>query len=79
MVSTATRYLPLFAAFFVLILVFNWSGLVPPIGHLDGLRAPTSDLNVTVGLALVAFFTFHIEGVRRLGGADVPLQVLPLR
>ena len=61
------RYLPLFAAFFVLILVFNWSGLVPPIGHLDGLRAPTSDLNVTIGLALVAFFTFHIEGVRRLG------------
>ncbi len=77
--SEANRYLPLFAAFFVLILVFNWSGLVPPIGHLDGLRAPTSDLNVTIGLALVAFFTFHIEGVRRLGGAHLRLQVLPVR
>ncbi len=75
--STASRYLPLFAAFFVLILVFNWSGLVPPIGHLDGLRAPTSDLNVTVGLALVAFFTFHIEGVRRLGARTYLSKFFP--
>ena len=60
-------YIPLFAAFFVLILAFNWSGLVPPVGLLEGLRAPTSDLNVTIGLALVAFFVFHIEGFRKLG------------
>jgi F-type H+-transporting ATPase subunit a len=58
---------PLFAAFFVLILTFNWSGLVPPVGLLDGLRAPTSDLNVTIGLALVAFCIFQVEGFRRLG------------
>jgi F-type H+-transporting ATPase subunit a len=64
---TARPYIPLFAAFFVLILAFNWSGLIPPIGRVEQLRAPTSDLNVTVGLALVAFFTFHIQGVRRLG------------
>lgn len=63
----AARYVPLFAAFFVLILAFNWSGLVPGVGILEGLRAPTSDLNVTIGLALVAFLTFHIEGFRRLG------------
>ena len=75
--AKAARYLPLFAAFFVLILVFNWSGLVPPIGHLDGLRAPTSDLNVTVGLALVAFFTFHIEGVRRLGARGYLSKFFP--
>jgi F-type H+-transporting ATPase subunit a len=75
--AKAARYLPLFAAFFVLILVFNWSGLVPPIGHLDGLRAPTSDLNVTVGLALVAFFTFHIEGVRRLGARSYLSKFFP--
>jgi F-type H+-transporting ATPase subunit a len=76
--SRAARYVPLFAAFFILILVFNWSGLVPPIGHLDGLRAPTSDLNVTVGLALVAFFTFHIEGVRRLGARGYLSKFFPL-
>ncbi len=76
--AKAARYVPLFAAFFILILVFNWSGLVPPIGHLDGLRAPTSDLNVTIGLALVAFFTFHIEGVRRLGARIYLSKFFPL-
>jgi F-type H+-transporting ATPase subunit a len=69
---------PLFAAFFVLILVFNWSGLVPPIGLIDGLRAPTSDLNVTIGLALVAFVTFHVEGVRSLGVRGYLSKFLPL-
>ena len=57
----------MFTCFFVLILAFNWSGLVPPIGRVEYLRAPTSDVNVTIGLALVAFFTFQVEGFRRLG------------
>lgn len=74
----AARYTPLFAAFFVLILVFNWSGLVPPIGFIKGLRAPTSDLNVTIGLALVAFAVFHIEGVRRLGLSGYLSKFFPL-
>jgi F-type H+-transporting ATPase subunit a len=73
----AARYVPLFAAFFVLILAFNWSGLVPPVGLLDGLRAPTSDLNVTIGLALVAFFTFHIEGFRSLGARGYLSKFFP--
>lgn len=76
--AQAARYLPLFAAFFVLILVFNWSGLVPPIGFIDGLRAPTSDLNVTIGLALVAFGVFHIEGVKRLGLGGYLSKFFPL-
>lgn len=63
----AARYVPLFASFFVLILAFNWSGLVPFVGRLHELRAPSSDVNVTIGLAVVAFFVFHIEGFRRLG------------
>lgn len=65
--AAAARYVPMFAAFFILILMFNWSGLLPIVGRIEGLRAPTSDVNVTIGLALVAFFTFHIEGFRRLG------------
>ncbi len=60
-------YIPMFICFFVLILAFNWSGLVPPIGRVEFLRAPTSDVNVTIGLALVAFITFEVEGFRRLG------------
>jgi F-type H+-transporting ATPase subunit a len=65
--AAAARYVPLFACFFILILMFNWSGLIPIVGRIEGLRAPSSDVNVTIGLALVAFFTFHIEGFRRLG------------
>ncbi len=65
--AAASPYVPLFAALFILILAFNWSGLIPVVGRVEFLRAPTSDVNVTIGLALVAFFTFHIEGFRKLG------------
>jgi len=63
----ARRHIPLFAAFFLFILFSNWSGLLPFFGKLEFLRAPTSDVNVTVGLALVAFFYFHYQGFRQLG------------
>ena len=76
----ARRHIPLFAAFFLFILFSNWSGLLPFFGRLQGaiqtgeneiahltLRAPTSDVNVTIGLALVAFFYFHYQGFRALG------------
>lgn len=76
--ARARRYVPLFASLFVLILAFNWSGLIPIVGRVEFLRAPTSDLNVTIGLALVAFFTFHIEGVRRLGMGEYLGKFFPL-
>ena len=63
----ARRYVPIFVAFFLFILLSNWSGLLPGVGRTEQLRAPTSDVNVTIGLALVAFALFHIEGVRNLG------------
>jgi len=63
----AKPYIPLFAALFIYILFSNWSGLIPPIGKVDELRAPTSDLNITAGLALVAFLAFEFEGFRRNG------------
>jgi F-type H+-transporting ATPase subunit a len=74
----ARAYLPLFACFFILILAFNWSGLIPPVGRIPELRAPTSDVNVTIGLALVAFFTFHIEGFRKLGARGYVSKFLPV-
>jgi F-type H+-transporting ATPase subunit a len=64
---TALPYIPLFAAFFLLILFCNWSGLIPPVGRIEELRAPTSDVNITLGLALVSFIYFEFEGFRRLG------------
>ena len=54
----AARYIPIYAAFFLLILFSNWSGLVPPVGKLEELRAPTSDVNITIGLAISAFAFF---------------------
>ncbi len=63
----AVRYVMLFAAFFIFIAVSNWSGLLPFVGRVEFLRAPTSDLNVTIGLALVSFVVIHLEGVRSLG------------
>jgi len=63
----ARRYVPIFVALFLFILFSNWSGLVPFVGRVPFLRAPTSDLNVTIGLALFSFGLFHVEGVRSLG------------
>jgi F-type H+-transporting ATPase subunit a len=63
----ARRYVPIFVALFLFILIGNWSGLFPGVGRVPQLRAPTSDVNVTIGLALFAFLLFHVEGVRALG------------
>jgi F-type H+-transporting ATPase subunit a len=65
--AKAKGFIPLFASLFVLIILSNWSGLVPPVGKIPLLRAPTSDINVTLGLAIVSFLTFHVSGVRHLG------------
>ena len=63
----ARRYVPLFAGVFLFVLLSNWTGLLPFVGKLEFLRAPTSDVNVTLGLALVSFVIFQAEGFRRLG------------
>ncbi len=63
----ARPYLPIFIGAFVLILVSNWSGLLPIVGRVEFLRAPTSDVNVTLGFALVAFLFFEFQGFRVLG------------
>jgi F-type H+-transporting ATPase subunit a len=63
----AAPYIAIFAAFFILILFCNWAGLVPPVGKVEFLRAPTSDVNITIGLALVSFFYFQAQGFRKLG------------
>ena len=64
---SARRHVPLFATLFLFILLSNWSGLLPFFGRVPEFRAPTSDVNVTLGLALVAFFYYHYQGIRALG------------
>ncbi len=71
-------YIPLFIAFFILILFSNWSGLIPPVGRIEQLRAPTSDVNVTIGLALVSFLYFEFQGFRRLGARGYLGKFFPL-
>ncbi len=65
--AAAAKHVSLFVAFFLFILFSNWSGLTPFFGKVEAFRAPTSDLNVTVGLALVAFVYFHFRGFQALG------------
>jgi F-type H+-transporting ATPase subunit a len=63
----AKPYIPLFAGFFFFILLSNWSGLIPGVGKVPWFRAPTSDVNVTIGLALVSFVFFQYQGFKHLG------------
>ena len=64
---TGAPYIPIFASFFLLIIFSNWIGLVPLVGRVEWLRAPSSDVNITLGLALVSFVIFEAEGFRKLG------------
>lgn len=57
----ALKYTPLIATFFFTILCCNWMGLIP------GLLAPTSNPNVPIGMAIVAFFSVHIIAIREAG------------
>jgi len=74
----AKPYIPLFAGFFLYILFSNWSGLIPPIGKVEALRAPTSDVNITIGLALVAFLFFEFQGFKALGVRGYLSKFFPL-
>jgi F-type H+-transporting ATPase subunit a len=76
--ETSRRHVPLFAAFFLFVLFSNWSGLLPIFGKLEALRAPTSDVNVTIGLALVVFFYFQFQGFRVLGPRTYLGKFFPL-
>ena len=63
----ARRYVSLFSAFFLLIMFTNWTDLLIFGGKIEALRTPTSDINMTIGFALVTFVITHVEGVRALG------------
>ncbi len=65
--KTAKKYFPIFATFFIFIVVCNYSGLLPGAGHLKGFAVPTACLSVTAALGIVAFFTTHTIGIRERG------------
>lgn len=81
--SRVYKIFPWFAGFFLFILMANLIGLLPGFGTIgfwkieDGhrmlvpfLRPVNSDLNMTLGLALVSLFATHILSVRVLGVKD---------
>ncbi len=55
------NFLVLIGSLFVYILFSNLMGIIP------GMEAPTSNLNTTVALALVTFFSIHYYGLKTQG------------
>jgi F-type H+-transporting ATPase subunit a len=55
------HFMPLIATLGLFILIANYMGLVP------GLMAPTSSINVTLGLALTTWVYYHVQGVKAQG------------
>jgi len=55
------RYLPVYATFFLFILVANFIGMVP------GFSPPTSDFNVTFALGVTSFLVYNYYGFRAHG------------
>jgi F-type H+-transporting ATPase subunit a len=72
----ADKYFPVIATIFIFILGINWVGLIPGVGAIgsyhEGYLVPwlypgSTDLNITIGLALVSFFVIELSGVLAIG------------
>jgi F-type H+-transporting ATPase subunit a len=72
----AEKYLPFVFTVFLFILVSNWLGLLPGVGSIilklpyesaPLLRSPSSDLNFTLGLAILAVIFVNLSGIITLG------------
>lgn len=72
----AARIFPYVVTFFLFILLTDWSGLIPGFGTIGFkrggefiplLRAATSDINMTLGLALVSAVATHAMSINVLG------------
>ena len=75
----ASRIFPYFMSFFLFILFSNWSSLMPGVGAIGiirhgeiipFLRGTTSDLNTTLGLALVSSVATHWLSIKTIGLPD---------
>jgi F-type H+-transporting ATPase subunit a len=77
--ENASRIFPYLMSFFLFILLANWTGLIPgisAIGLKEGqtivpfFRPATSDLNTTLGLALISLVATHVMSIRVTGIKD---------
>ncbi|MFI5260728.1 MAG: F0F1 ATP synthase subunit A [Candidatus Paceibacteria bacterium] len=74
--ALALRFFPLIASIFIFVAAINEIEFFPGVGSLGLvhaseflplLRAPTTDLNFTLALAMISFFTIEITGIATLG------------
>ncbi len=74
--ALARRFFPLIASIFIFVAVINEIEFFPGIGSLGLwhaseflpiLRAPTTDLNFTLALAIISFLTIEITGILTIG------------
>jgi F-type H+-transporting ATPase subunit a len=77
--ENASRIFPYLMSFFLFILLANWTGLIPgisAIGLKEGqtivpfFRPATSDINTTLGLALISLVATHVMSIRVTGIKD---------
>jgi len=75
----ASKIFPYFMTFFLFILFINWSALIPGVGSIGFFhghelvplfRGATSDLNTTLGLALVSAVATHSLSIKTIGIKD---------
>ncbi len=60
----ARKYLPLVATIGLFVLINNLIGIIP------GFESPTSNINVTLVLALVVFSYYNYEGIKKQGALN---------
>jgi F-type H+-transporting ATPase subunit a len=77
--KTAAKIFPYFMSFFIFILLINWSSLIPGVGTIGIrehgeliplFRGATSDLNMTLGLALISAIATHAMSIKTVGIKD---------
>ena len=67
----ALKYLSLFGTLFLFLVFSNWLSVVPLVGQVTWLHAPTADYHTNFGLAITAFYLYQVEGFRKHGAAYV--------
>ena len=65
------KYLPLFGTLLLFLVTSNWLSVVPFVGQVTWLHAPTADYHINAGLAILAFALYQAEGFRKNGGTYV--------
>ena len=86
--ALALRFFPLIATIFLFIFIANELAFVPGVGSIGVfhgtefaplLRAPSADLNFTLALAFISFFTIEITGIATLGFLKYGAKFVNLR